>query len=226
MSEKAQQAESRGASIVAVGSFNPAILHPLWFSAHGLLPEQEAEKAQVEVIHKEVAIFSADWFSLQVVAERFAVDTKDPTKYLPLRDLAVGTFKVLEHTPINAFGLNTTQHFPMASKEQWHAFGDHYAPKQSWLELLDSPGMRSLVIDGKRGSCTADRIQIRIEPSQRIAHGVFIQVNEHYGFRGDSKHENRMSDFMNTLGQSWDSFLNYSERVSQHLLNECRKQNG
>ena len=226
MTEKTRQAELQGASVVALGSFNPAILHPLWFSAHGLLPAAEAENAQVDVIHKEVAVFSAEWFSLQVVADRFALETKDPTKYLPLRDLAVGTFKLLEHTPIHAFGLNTTQHFRMESEEQWHAFGDYYAPKDSWSALLEHPGMRCLIIEGKRKQCDADRVQIKIEPSQGMPQSIFIHVNEHYGPRGEPASKNRMADFIHTLGSSWDGFLAYSDHVSQHLLTEFRKTNG
>lgn len=218
--------EAQGVSIVAVGNFNPAILHPAWFAFHGLIRQEEAETALKPengtqlMVSKELTVFSCEWFSLQVVDERFAIETKDPTKYRPLRDLAMGTFRVLEHTPIHLFGLNKTQHFRLPSEPEWHGLGHYYAPKQSWNELLDSPGMRSLTIQGKRRNCPDARIQIRLEPS--VAPIVMVHVNEHYGPDG-SPPKNRMSYFLSRLQSGWDDFLVYCDAASQHVIQEGLK---
>src|SRR3954467_6321102 len=99
--------ELREASIVALGKFNPAIFQPHWYAVSKLIRPEEAEKAKIEVIHNELTVFSTEWFKVEITQERFAISTPDPTKNLPLRDLAMGTFKILEHTPINAFGFNS-----------------------------------------------------------------------------------------------------------------------
>lgn len=228
MGTKSQQPEIQGVSIVALGSFNPAIFQPLWFSGNNLIRQEEANDAKVEIIHKDVAVFSTEWFSLQVIGDRYALDTEDPTKYQPLRDLALGTFKILEHTPIRAFGFNSFQHFRMPSEDEWHAFGHHYAPDDSWRGIVTDPGMRSLVIQGKRENCQANQIQVKVEPSRKVPLGIFIHVNEHYEVASDenSNPRDHIAFFLETLQSSWDGFLSYGNNVAQYLLAEYKNQRG
>ena len=175
MNGNSQQPELQGVSIVVVGSFNPAIFQPHWLSSKGLIREDEASESRVEIIHKDIAIFSTNWFGLQVTDDKFVLDSKDPTKYLPIRDLACGIFQILEHTPIRAFGFNCNLHFRMPSEEEWHAFGDYFAPKESWSPILTNPGMKSLTMEGTREGCDADRIWVKVEPSGKTRPGVFIR---------------------------------------------------
>ena len=219
MPDKEIRPELQGASIVAVGSFNPAIFQPLWFSGNNLIRKEEAEGADIKIIHNEVTAFSTEWFSMQVTGDRYSVDTGDPTKYQPLRDLALGTFKILEHTPVRAFGFNRYQHIRMASEEEWHAFGDHYVPKESWRPILDKPGMRALIVQGKREGSTANQINVRIEPSRNVPHGVLIHMNEHYDIPQDST----IALFLEKLQSSWDDFISYWQLVSDHLLAPFKK---
>jgi hypothetical protein len=93
-----------------VGSFNPSIFQPLWFSQHNLIRNEEATAAKIEIIHPNATIFRTEWLSLQVTGNNFTALTEDPTKSLPLRDLVTGTFKLLEHTPLIAFGFNRFVH--------------------------------------------------------------------------------------------------------------------
>jgi hypothetical protein len=210
----------QGMSIVAVGSFNPAIFQPRWFSWNNLIPEGEAGDAKIEIIHRDVSIFSTDWFSLQATGDRFLLDTRDPTKCFPLRDLALGTFKILEHTPVSAFGFNSLQHFRMPSEVEWHAFGDFFAPKGAWRDIVSNPGMRAMIIQGKREGSEANQIQIRIEPSTKIRPGVLIRVNEHYETPDDkdANPKDHMVFFLKTLQGSWESFMSYCGDVARHLL--------
>lgn len=223
MPEREIRPELQGASIVALGSFNPAIFQPLWFSGNGLIRKEEADNAEVKIIHNKVTIFTSEWFSLQVTGDRYVIETEDPTKYHPLRDFVLGTFKILEHTPIRAFGFNRYQHFRMTSEEEWHAFGDHYAPKKSWCAILDKPGMRSLVIEGTREGATANLIQIRIAPSRKVHPGVSIYINEHYEIPKDTNTMDAISLFLEKLQSSWDDFVAYWEHVSEHLFFEYEK---
>lgn len=209
-----------GVDIVAIGNFNPAIFHPLWFSSNNLVREAEAQSAEVKIIHKDVAVFAAEWFSLQVTDDRFVIETKDPTKFQPLRDLAVGTFKLLEHTPIISFGINRHQVFEMPSEIEWHAFGDYYAPKDSWRKLLLNPGMRGVVIEGKREGSEAALITIRIEPGTNLE--VFVHVNEHYQISSDISDGKEINAFfLSVLQNSWDGFISYSEEAGRVLLTDC-----
>jgi len=210
-------------AIVVIGSFNPAILHPLWFSQNGLIREQEGQNAEIQIVHREASIFKTEWFSLQVTKDRFFLAASDPTMHLPARDLALGTFRLLEHTPLTAFGLNRIQEFRIDSEDEWHAIGDQLAPKDKWWDFMIRPGMRSLTIEGKRQKSDSDRIQIHIEPVPREMHGVVIRVNEHYSLEADSyktvasQHER----LANVLTNAWVDFMSYAEQTMQ-MVSELR----
>jgi len=228
VAEKKMEPEIQGVSIVALGSFNPAIFQPLWFSRNNLIRDEEAEHAndKLEIIHREVSMFATEWFSLQVTTDRFVVENSDPTKNDALRDLAMGTFRILEHTPIGAFGFNRNQHFRMSEQDEWNTFGDYYAPKDPWSDILTNPRMRTLMVQGKREGCDADRMQIRIEPSGKLHPGVFVHVNQHYQVdrEEDRSAEDRIDFLLKALHDSWSGFLSYCDVATQHLLSQYDKQ--
>ncbi len=212
--------DMQGASLVAVGRFNPAIFHPIWFSTNELIRKEEADEAEIQVIHKDISVVSFKWFSLQVLTDRFIINTTDASMFYPLRDLVMGTFAILEHTPVKAFGFNHYVHVDMSSEENWHAFGNHYAPKQSWERIIENPGMRSLTIEGKRKGEEEGRIQVKIGPSLKIPYGISIDINEHYDIPEEKRElpAEAMAFFHDRLRNEWDGYLEYSEEVTRHLL--------
>ena len=98
------------ASIVLLGNFNPAIFHPEWLAAKQLIRSSEAAAAALDVVHAELAQFRMGWLRLTVTRDRFVAETSDPSHQAPLRDLVVGIFELLEHTPTTRLGLNRTVH--------------------------------------------------------------------------------------------------------------------
>lgn len=220
------QPELQGVSIVALGSFNPAIFHPLWFSGNGLIRAEEATSSNVQIVHRDITQFSTDWFSLHVLDERFCIETNDASMFQPLRDLVLGTFKILEHCPVKSFGFNSHQHFQMPTVEAWHEFGHHYAPKESWEKVLLKPGMAGLTMQGEREGCQAKQIQIRIGPSSKIERGIFVTINEHYDVVSSAGGENGNTDvtnvdyFLEAMSNFWDAFLAYSKEVGCLLIKE------
>lgn len=173
--------EIEGLTVVVIGAFNPAIFHPSWLAGNNLIRNEEAEEAKVEVITGDVSSFTTNWFKIQVVGQRLSLQTTDPTKHLPLRDLAVGMLTVLEHTPIQAFGLNLDRHFRMTDEKEWHDFGHFFVPKKPWKDLVTSPGMRSLVIEGKRDGGRSDLVLVKMEPSMKVTpYGLYVNVHEHF----------------------------------------------
>ena len=73
--------EISGTSIVLAGSFNPAMFTPAWFELHGLLPQGTADIAQLEVAHPQATAFNAEWLHLNVMTERFLVETSKRLTY-------------------------------------------------------------------------------------------------------------------------------------------------
>lgn len=221
----APSAKSETLAIVAIGSFNPAIFHPAWFSSQQLIRKEEFESAKIEIVHRDVCQFMVEWFSLQVTGDRFAMQTGDPAKGSSLRDLVSSTFAILEHTPISQVGLNRSRHFEMPSTEDWHHFGHFFAPKAGWAGILVEPGLQSLTITGKRQNSKAALVSVRVEPSAEMSPGVFIHVNEHFNIGEAEDDEARRSPraFNELLRTSWDDFMSFSSNVSTHLFNKYQE---
>ncbi len=209
--------EIEGVGIVLVGSFNPRIFQPAWFAAENLIREEEEQAAKIELIHHQVAIFSLDWLHLQVTDEQFVVTTTQSSFYEPLRDLVLGTFRLLRHTPVRMMGLNRDCHFRMPSEEVYHAFGHRLTPKEPWAGILKEPGMRSLTMEGVRPDNLKGYIRVRVEPSVRVHPGVFININDHYEVK-DAATARGCDEIIDILDREWKSSLDRSAEIVSLLL--------
>ena len=208
--------EIDGSSIVVLGSFNPAIFHPLWFKTNQLIRPEEADDAKLEVTHPAVSIFSLEWFKLQVDMERFIVETTDKSNFGPISDLVLGTFSILDHTPVRALGINRVMHFKMDSREKWHAFGHMIAPKEVWQGVMERPGLRSLTMEDPRDD-PMGFTRVRIEPSKRIDPGIFIEINNHYEIK-----DNNIQNILNMLKVSSKEVLLKAESIANYLIKKVQ----
>jgi hypothetical protein len=209
--------EIEGVGIVLVGSFNPRIFQPAWFAAENLIREEEEQAAKIELIHHQVAIFSLDWLHLQVTDEQFIATTTQSSFYEPLRDLVLGTFRLLLHTPIRMMGLNRDCHFRMPSEEAWHAFGHRLTPKEPWAGILTEPAMRSLTMEGVRPDNLKGYIRVRVEPSVQVHPGVFININDHYEVK-DMATVRGCDEIIDILDREWKNSLDRSAEIVSLLL--------
>jgi hypothetical protein len=212
-----QHPEIQSVSVVWLGDFNPKIFQPAWSAAEGLIRKQEAEEANVEIIHPEVVSFALEWLTLQVTRERFFASTSQEPYYEVVRDLVLGTFRLLRHTPVHKMGINTDMHFRMGSEEAWHAFGHRLAPKDLWQGILENPGMRSLTMEGRRPDGCKGYIRVKVEPSVRVHPGVYVNVNDHYE-EADPKSVIGSDEIRTLLERSWDESLRRSARIAYALL--------
>lgn len=184
--------EIAGVSIVLLGHLNPSIFTPAWFARHGILSAEEADAADVRIIHPQIANFRADWLAMRVESERFAADTAE-APYTRLLDLVVRTFKeFLQHTPLGRLGINRTVHFSVGSQENRDRIARMLAPREPWGEwgpfidrgegekhggLLTMTMQQRQLDDRDRG-----HVQAKIEPSVRLPGrtGIFMEINDHY----------------------------------------------
>jgi hypothetical protein len=202
-----------------VGSFNPAIFHPSWLAVNNLIRREEADEAKVDIVTADASIFTVGWCIVQVVQQRLLLHSADPTKQAPLRDLAIGIIQVLEHTPVDAFGLNRDRHIRMESEESWHAFGDYLAPKPPWDGIIQKPRLRSLLMESRLDPGGKDFVQVRVEPSTRVEpHGLYMNVHQHYQVKTEEDRGPTAARFCSLLASSWQDFLTFSEGVSESLL--------
>jgi hypothetical protein len=217
-------------SIVLVGNFNPMIFQPAWFAAEGLIKKNEEETADVKIIHPDVAIFSLEWLQLEITKEKFVARTSQEPYDEPLRDLVVGTFSLLRHTPVQQLGVNRAMHFLVDSEEKWHAAGYKLAPKEPWEGILKTSGLVSLTIqeseskDGEivRSDGLKGFTRVRVEPSVRIRPGIFIEINNHFEAR-DKSPATGCSEIVAVLKKSWESSYRRSEETIYSLLERLLK---
>ncbi len=205
-------------SIVVLGNFNPAILQPLWFSVNGLVPDAEAEGADVDVIHKQFASFSMGGIRVQVDDSRLHMTAVESPQGPILRDLVLGTLSILEHTPLKAIGLNRDMTFVMETDEAWQEVGNRLVPKGDWEQILVSPGMRQVVVEGQRSDCNADRLHVRVQPSAKLR--ILIAVNQHYQLDTNEWVEvrDRHNEAIRVLNDDWQPFVTYAREAARKLL--------
>lgn len=208
--------ETSGATIVLLGAFNPRIFQPEWFARQGLLPDSEAEEASNLLIAPQVAQFETERFFIQVTTDRLVAGTKPNTVAEPLRDLIAGTFYILEHTPVQAMGLNRQMHFAMPSEDAWHLVGDRLAPKDPWNEFSNErrPGMKNLQILYASTSSEKPSTTVSVQPSVQIKHGVYFEVNDHFAATKD----NGLKFLMEILQSRWEESQKNAERIARHIL--------
>lgn len=206
-----------GASIVLVGSFNPGIFHPSWFEKQELLPTIETQDAQIEVISNDVAIFVMSWVRIEVLGDRFVARTVDESKFGPLRDLVVGTFRFLEHTPVNQVGLNREIEYQLPTEDEWHTIGHKLTPKEPWLPFVKSPGMKSVMMEAQRDDEREGVLNITIKPVVNVPskpRTVHIQVNDHI----ELGPEKTALDACKIVEETWETSLARAIKIGEGLI--------
>ena len=176
-----------------VGTFNPAVFHPLWFAEKGLLPREEADVAvaTVQAVSNEVMTFRSSWLQFQCLPNRCAFTSTESAFHHELRDLAIGTFRFLPEEPVSALGLNRDAHAEAPSEAAWHAVGDRLAPNEPWAELAggERAGLLRVAVQIRRRDDDIEGyFNVTVGPSDEIApNGVFLGVNDHYQVASESE---------------------------------------
>ncbi len=207
-----------GSSVILRGSFNPAIFQPAWFGREGVIPSEEADAATVNVIHNQLSSFETPAYKIQVTADAFEVTAAGRPFTDLVRDIALGTFAVLKHTPIRAMGMNHFVHFQARSEDSWHQLGHYFAPKEFWNAYLNKPGMQGLIIRGQRTDDLIGYIDVRVEPSVVVTpNGVFVIVNDHVSLKEDEL--DGASKIMTILLDHWEG----SSSLAKQVIDAIRK---
>jgi hypothetical protein len=200
----------RSASLVLVGSFNPAIFHPLWFANQGLLGKEECEAADLEVAHKSIAIFTVGWLRVEATQERFVARLCQDGFESLVRDFVINTFKKLPHTPVKAVGINHDCTFALDTIEEWHTLGHKLVPKtELWDNILQNPGTTSVSVREKREDpAPTGYINVRVEPTNKCANGIYVDVNDHYSLDAVTERP---------------AAINAIEMIEKHWANSAKK---
>jgi hypothetical protein len=208
-----------GASIVLRGSFNPAIFQPAWFGKQGLLSESESERLQIEVIHPEISSIRSDDWHMQVTTDRYLIGSENEAAFPQLRDMTVGIFRLLSHTPIRFLGVNRIAHIVLPSSQEWNDLGYRLVPKQPWEFIFPDrqTGMRRVVVEVRRDDEWSGFVQITVEPSVKATpDGVYVGVNDHYVFPEKDNFSARVVTEL--LEDRYFGSLREAKRIAERLV--------
>jgi len=217
--------------IVVVGDFNPAIFSPDWLERNKLIGEgdaiaaREGSQGRKPLVSHQATTFETDWFTLQVLENQFSLMSKGVLTPA-FKDLSIGIFQLLLHTPVKAVGLNFVGHFKLATQEEQHKIGDVFAPKGIWDTLYpgEYSGLEQLTIRIQRGSRdsgseTNDEKRITLQRSHNFKHGICLSLNDHHDVTsGDDSNLTPAEIVAIIIDEQWEPTWKDSVRVFDQLL--------
>lgn len=210
--------EREGVTLVLLGSFNPAIFQPKWLATQGLISASAADAAIVELMTTDVTIFRLEWCDVQILADRLTISsTSAPTPDL-LRDLALGIFRLLVHTPVRAIGINKHAHMALGTAERWHSFGHRIAPKPDIWDFLKEPGTLTLTVRGERDDGHSGSVNVKVEPSTHFENSIFVETNDE--FHNDSNDDAIVNAewVVELLEKEWETVMDRASTARQRLF--------
>jgi hypothetical protein len=206
-----------GKSIVLRGAFNPKIFSPMWFVRHDLLPKEEAEAADNVIVTADISTFTAGWLHIRALQPEFFASAAESDRFEALRDIVLGAFQILEHTPVTSMGINSDLHFSTLSKPAQSAIIERFVNISSWSTVLPGEEFISLSTRGKRADGREGHCQVRLEPSRRIENGIFLAINDHFELykSGDEATAARACD---VLKNCWRDAITRVGAIVEHVV--------
>jgi len=206
--------EVQSLSLVFIGEFNPVIISPFWLAHKGLIREEEAENAEINVIHNDVVEYNLGWVHIAINRKRCEFNTSKSPYFDAVRDLATSVFKILKETPIYSIGINHIFDLRLPDEKVYYNFGAQLTNLDIWSDGLDDPRIMNLeVIEMKRKDGLKGRYRIRISPTdKKIQYGISININDHFELEKES------SDASGLLISQWENSFKRAGSVSVQFI--------
>lgn len=223
------QPEATSGNIVAIGDFNPAIFTPDWLESQQLIGAQDAQgmrEAENLVITRQVAVLETDSFLLKIDEGRFQAHSKGVLTPA-LRDLAIGIFELVPHTPAKFLGQNFVTLFKFFDTDAYHLVGDVLAPKPIWQKLFPNDehaiGLGSMTIQVQKGSRTSlkskDMRNIIIHKGSGAGNSIQITYNDHHDLGVDRQGgTSSAAHAAEILRDTWENSWHEASCVVQQLI--------
>lgn len=209
--------ETATSTIVLVGAFNPAILQPRWLASAEALPEGEADATEGAgniILSREITVAQFRSYALEATPERFSLTTTPETETPSLlRDAVVNIFTLLTHSPIKLVGMNHARHIEL-SDGAWPTLRERLAPSAAWEEIVDHPELSSLSTTAARPDDLKGWVRVTVEPSARVAGGLWVAINDHVDLGEDTTDAKRAVE---VLDEHWDPSLTRSEELMERI---------
>ncbi len=228
------QAEILNSAIVVIGDFNPSIFSPDWLERNELIGEGDAVVAREGgsgrklLVSHQVTNYETDWFTLQVLENQFSLTSRGVLSPA-FKDLAVGIFQLVPHTPVKAVGLNFIAQFKFDTQDKQHQVGDVFAPKAIWDSLYpdEFAGLEELTIRIQKGSreqlpVSNDEKRITLQRSKNFKYGVGLSFNGHHDLTvSDESDLSPTERLAIVVDEEWENTWEDAVRVFDKLLSKA-----
>lgn len=204
--------------ITFIGDFNPKIFHPNWFVAEGILGKEEGSEAELKIIHNDLASFAIDWMFFEVTVNRCVIWTEKEPYFEALRDVAIGTFSILSHSPIKALGLNWEFTYKSEKEEDLHLIGNMLAPKEIWDGVIENPGLRKMTMRSPKEGVFKGEINVNIQPDVNTKYGVVFNLNDHYDLEEGENTLLGSSQAIEVIQKDWQTSKERCKQIPTKLL--------
>lgn len=203
------------------------MFHPLWFEQTQLLGKKETSMAadpKSLVVSEEITVFQVSGFEVNVRPERFQVGTAQENLFGPVRDLAIGTMQILDSVPMTALGINWAAHFSLADKDQWHSAGHRMIPIDFWKAVWGKHiGMRNVTVELERSDDRPGYVQVTVQPSNVVEHGVFVSINDHYNLLDKKGDRSSAASAGALIEKQWAVSEELGSKIMSDLYRECTR---
>jgi len=144
---------------------------------------------------------------------RFQIGCDRPEYFHLLKDIVIGTFSILEHTPINRLGINRHFYCRYEDVQKRGDFEKQMLSNRPWDNFLSSPELESIKIRGKRTDKHKGSTLLTIEPLTDDPEIVVFSLNDHFDFKENGKDPkycleilaNNWKDIQNELGKKLET---------------------
>lgn len=217
------------ASIVLLGAFNPKIFHPTWLALHDLISPEQADDAEINIVHTDITQFAAAYMSFEIHTSRFLVRCDTIHKDV-ISDLVLTAFRDhLPHTPVWSVGINRKISYSCGSESARNELGIRLAPRGPWgswgQEIDRSVGdeashggmMRLVMRQQPRPDGLAGHIQAELRPDPTEGSRVVVDINNHFKI-GTAEETIGCHDAMEVLIERWQPSMENAEYIVDGLM--------
>ncbi len=199
-------------ALVVIGSFNPAIIHPMWLVNKGLIRESDSNPEKIQIVHRDISKFELNFATIQVTHDRFEIFASNEADFMPMRDLALSIFSILRETPINSIGFNHLFHKSTSNSKEYEKFGNWLSPLNNWKDVMRNPKLLEIKIV-EPSNLDGPRLTSTIMPSDLIRHNAFrYQLNYHINV---DKTQYAAHDI---IPKEWEASFEKAKEIFNHLI--------
>jgi plasmid maintenance system killer protein len=225
--------------IVLLGSFNPAIFQPEWFLKHSIVPEEEIEGLTAAPNIKEIpeiglkleygqsffvtndqAVINFKTFTMRTLRDKLEIISKDKNSFTLISNFIKKLFKILEETPLKAYGINFNEHYRFDENYD-QIFNKFFSKNENLRSFFGQELICGFTLKTKQANSI---LTLTMRPSDKLKDGVYLKANFHYDI-SDSGVESLVNDFKNNFGLATEFFKQtISKKFGQ--ITEYVSQNG